>query len=283
MRTISVFNLKGGVAKTTTVRNMATILAKVYDKRVLVCDLDSSRNLSMYFNTELPPEEWKGVAKLMSDPMADPHEQIVHTNVEGVDLLPSNARIKDVDSYIRKNDYTVHQHRLRAQMCKVVDEYDYCLFDCPPTEDIISINALCCTDDVIIPFEIEDKTFDSVLRMKGLVEALAAGLNPSLSIKGALLVKVTNDSIGKTAVEIDTGDIPRFTSYIRRSVDVVRCSSENLSLMEYQKLGRHKISLAQRDYDNFVAEYLGLPFVHPYVPYNPDNPLGVSNNKSEAV
>ena len=266
METIAILNLKGGTAKSTTTRNMAYILSQDYDKKVLVCDLDSSGNLSAMFGIRPNPGELGGVSVIMENKDADPREYIIHTDVEGLDILTANDTLKPVDTSIRLDQRTPQQTRLKKQLAKVSSDYDYCLLDCPPSEDLLVINALACAQEVIIPCIVGMDSLDAAIRVGKLVGEIE-DFNPSLTIRGMLMTSVKNNALDKDGINAVLPGIPKFNTYIRQSVEVERARFLNTSLREYAKQERRKPFTALLDYDNFVAEYMGVEPVHADAPY----------------
>lgn len=249
------------MAKTTTTRNMATVLAETYHKRVLVIDLDSSGNLSDCFRC-LPPEgSTTGVSAIILDKNEDPHEHIYETGVEGLHLMPSNDTLRSTEKQLRMDDRTPQQYRLMRQLKKVEDEYDICLMDCPPTEDLLVINALSCSQEVIVPTTVNQDSMSAVIKLTKTVLEVQ-DYNPSLSIRGVLMTRIRSNNVDREGLTIDFG-LPKFKSYIRNAIDVERSRFQCQSIREYRS-----DCPAAIDYDNFVAEYLGLPFIHTQgVPY----------------
>lgn len=266
MNITAILNLKGGTAKSTTTRNMAYILAAVYGYRVLAVDLDSSGNLSAMFGKRPGPTDSNCLSAVMVDKSLDPNDFIVHTDVDGLDLLPANETLKAAETAIRLDQRTVFQTRLRAQLKKVASNYDYCLLDCPPSEDLFVINALACAQDVIIPCMVEMDSLDAAVRVQKFVVEIE-DFNPSLNIRGMLMTRVQNNALDKDGVDAVIPGVPKFRTYIRQSVDVKRSRFYNASLREYVAMEKRKPFPALFDYDNFVAEYLGLPPVHSDAPY----------------
>lgn len=270
MNIIAILNLKGGTAKSTTTRNMAYLLVSQYGKRVLVCDLDSSGNLSAMFGMRPDPCVMSGMGEVMENKDADPRDYILQTSLPGLDLLAANDTLKPVDTAIRLDQRTPQQTRLRKQLAKVASEYDYCLLDCPPSEDLLVINALACAQEVIIPCLVAMDSLDAAIRVSKLVTEIE-DFNPSLTIRGMLMTCVKNNALDKDGINAVLPGIPKFRTYIRQSVEVERSRFCNASLHEYVKMEKRKPFTALFDYDNFVAEYMGKPPVYADAPYLVEN------------
>lgn len=267
MRTIAIFNLKGGTAKTTTCRNMATILATMYNKRVLLCDLDESGNLSSSFGLRPSDDVDAGMTIILRDMNCNPRDHIKATNVENVEIIPCNETISTFEQELKDDENAVQQVRLKRQLSKVRNEYDFCLIDCPPHTTMGAINALVSAQEVIVPSTINQDSLDAVVRALYKITENQV-FNPGLALRGVLFTKITNNGVDKEGIELDLGPhFNRFNTYIRHSVEVERSRFQNLSLREYMRVFRRKKFSPMLDYENFVAEYLGVEPPHPKEPY----------------
>lgn len=261
IKKITIVNKKGGVAKTTTARNMATVLAETYGKKVLLIDLDSSGNLSDSFHCRPDDGCLTGVSAIIRDKNEDPHDHIFETGVDGIHIMPSNSTLKPTETAIRLDTVSPQQFKLMSQLKKVESEYDYCIMDCPPSEDIIVINALATSSEVIIPCTINQDSMTAIIQTYKIVSEVQ-DYNPMLSIRGVLLTRIQRNNVDREGITVDFG-IPKFKTYIRSAVDVERSRFQCQSIREYRK-----DCPAAIDYDNFVAEYLGLPPAHPEKSYD---------------
>lgn len=184
MRTICILNLKGGVAKTATTVNMASILSHDYGKRVLVVDADSQCNTSEFFGFK------GGFKKTLADILrADPDDGlatediIVQSNYSGVFLIPADDSLMDLDltKVEGKELYICCLRDLR----EATDVYDYMIIDCPPAFNAASAAALLAADEVIIPIKLD--AF-SLRGMKNLMQQIAnmRKINSNLKLSGIL-------------------------------------------------------------------------------------------------
>ena len=145
MKTIAVINLKGGVAKTTTAANMATLLGTKYQKNVLLIDNDPQGNASQFFDCYRKDEKC-GAAKIL-----DRERPGIFTDVAaGVDLINANMTLLEADNELRTSEDR-QDNRFAEYMEKAASIYDYCIIDNPPAILMCTINALCAADEVIIP------------------------------------------------------------------------------------------------------------------------------------
>lgn len=267
MRTISVINLKGGVGKTTTVINMAAILAE-QDRSVLVIDADPQANLTAFFRF---PDPDKTLNWTLSDllegfepfKIPDAEDYVHETPMVGVALVPASINLlsADVASIKRGGRVRAIQELLDALNDEawigsgVPEEksgaFDFVLIDCPPGFTAASVAAIYASDDVIIPVEAD---LFSLLGMGTLLAQInnARRIQPRVRVAGALICKWHNSPVciqGESALR--ASGVPVFKQVIRRSEKVPETIFERQSLQTYSPQ-----SAAGRDYRAFVAEYL---------------------------
>lgn len=267
MRTISIINLKGGVGKTTTVINMAAILAEM-DRSVLCIDADPQANLTQFFGFRDPDKtlNWT-LADLLEgfEPfkIPDAGDYVYATPTDGVALVPASINLlsADVASIKRGGRVRAIQDLLDALNDETwiaggVPEdrsgaFDYVLIDCPPGFTAASVAAIYASDDIIIPVEAD---LFSVLGMGTLLAQInnARRIQPRVRVAGALICKWHNSPVcvqGEAALR--SSAVPVFRQTIRRSEKVPEAIFERQSLQTYSPQ-----SAAGRDYRAFVAEYL---------------------------
>lgn len=187
MRTIAVMNLKGGVGKTTTVVNVAAILAKDYKQRVLVVDADSQANLTEFFGAD---DGDPGLADLLREAelgTTDVVENYVHkSNFEGVDLIPGGDSLMDLD-LTKVAMGTVQTSVLRDVRAYLEENgtYDWCLIDCPPAFNAAAAAALVAADEVIIPIKLDAFSLRGMANLLQQVKTMQH-INPKLRLLGCL-------------------------------------------------------------------------------------------------
>lgn len=159
MRTISIMNLKGGVAKTTSADNMAYILSK-RGYRVLMVDNDKQGDLSRGFKRRTTSGD--GINCIMTDDEPDMETLIKHTDYENLDIITANLTLLNANREVEMDVTRTHHDRIKAALNIVRDQYDFALIDCPPDLNIGVVNALCASNDVLIPVEIDDNTTEGM-------------------------------------------------------------------------------------------------------------------------
>ena len=160
MKTISIINLKGGVAKTISAVNIAHILAVIHNKRVLLVDNDKQGNASKMFNLHSYDEP--SVAEVLTDRSASLEAIITPTQYKNLDLIPANMNLLRANLQILLDSSRPQQTRFRTAFKAILSDYDYCIIDNAPDINISTINALVASDDVMIPIKIDKFAFDGL-------------------------------------------------------------------------------------------------------------------------
>lgn len=188
MRVTAIINLKGGVAKTTTVINLAAILNQDYGKRVLLIDGDSQCNLSEFFGADGTKGSVSNVLRrsgAQHNPGEYAAQQIQSTKYNHLDILAADDTLMDLDLTKFKAGDVLNAHSLLYLKNAVQDMYDVILIDCPPAFNAASAAALIAADDCIIPIKLD--AF-SLRGMGNLMRQIAnmRKINPGLQIAGVL-------------------------------------------------------------------------------------------------
>ena len=268
MRTISIINLKGGTAKTTTTINMAAILADM-DKRVLVIDADPQANLTQFYGFRDPEKTIDStLAELLNSyesfSRSDLAEDyVLKTPSAGIDLVPASINLISADIAALKRGGSI---RAIQDLLDNLNEdawidagvpedgcsaYDFVLIDCPPSFTAASVAAIYASDDVIIPVEAD---LFSIVGMTSLIAQINSvrRIQPRVRVAGALICKWHNTAAciqGEAALRASS--VPVFAQTIRRSDKVTESIFASQSLQTYSPQ-----SAAGRDYRAFVDEYL---------------------------
>ena len=166
MKTISIINLKGGVAKTLTADSMAHVLATLHNKRVLLVDNDKQGNTSKAFGVHSYDD--KSISDVLTARRLDPWEVIKKTRFENIDVMPANMTLIRANMEVLMDSTRPQQTRLRSALNTIAAEnfYDFCIIDNAPDINISTINALVASDDVIIPIKIDKYAFDGLAELK---------------------------------------------------------------------------------------------------------------------
>ena len=201
---LSMCNQKGGVGKTTSTINLGAALAE-YGRRVLLVDLDPQGALSAGLG--VPHYELANtVHNLMVEPRVGIDDVLIHTRVEGLDLVPSNIDLSAAE--IQLVNEVGREQTLGRALRPVIDSYDYVLIDCQPSLGLLTVNALACSDGVVIPTECEFFSLRGLALLTDTVDKVRDRLNPRLAISGILVTRY--DSRTVNAREVMARVIERF-------------------------------------------------------------------------
>lgn len=251
MKTISIINLKGGVAKTVTAVSMVHILAHYHGERVLLVDNDKQGNASKTFGVHSYARD--SLSELLTDRRADPHAVIRKTAYKNIDVIPANMTLLKANLEIMLDSTRTQQTRLRCALRSVENEYTYCIIDNAPDINISTINALVASDDVIIPIKIDEYAFDGLQELTEQISNTRDELNPRPRLSGCLVTcfqRTEGNRQGEAYLRTKT-DYPIFQTHIRYSEKVVESTFARLPIAEYSRR-----SGAAADYISFVKEYL---------------------------
>jgi chromosome partitioning protein len=175
---IAMSNEKGGVAKTTSTLSLGAALAEL-NHRVLLVDLDPQANLSLALGLESGEAEVTSANVLIEN--AALRTAICKTDVQNLDLVPSNARIESAEQFLpmRSNYLSL----LRNAFENASLPYDYILLDCPPALGAITLNALSAADLLIIPTQAEYFSAYALRNMMGSIRRVRQETNPNLAYR----------------------------------------------------------------------------------------------------
>lgn len=178
----SFFNQKGGVGKTTSVVNMATVLAGI-GKKVLLIDLDSQGNATSGIGIEKDENESTAYQLLVEN--ADPKNSIKKTAIENLWIIPSNAHLAGAEMHLISQEK--REFVLRESLATISKEYDFIFLDCPPSLGLISINALTSSGYVIIPLQCEYYALEGLGQLLNTYQLVKKNLSSELELGGVIL------------------------------------------------------------------------------------------------
>ena len=264
MRTSAIINLKGGVGKTTTVINMAAVLAE-QGKEVLCIDADPQANLTQFYGFKDPEKTIDQTMAELMDPDLEGRSEyaedyILETATPGISLVPASIDLINADIASLRSDgqravRTIRNLIAALEECArsegTEEPFDHVLIDCPPSFTAASVAAIYAADDVIVPVEADLFSITGLSTLLTQINSVRR-IQPRVRVAGALITKWHNTAAciqGEAALR--ASNIPVFRQVIRRSDKVAEAIFSGQSLQAYSPQ-----SAAGRDYRAFVDEYL---------------------------
>jgi chromosome partitioning protein len=180
-RIIALCNQKGGVGKTTTAINLGASLAE-YGRRVLAVDFDPQGALSAGLG--VPTHDAITIYDLLLGTVKDVSSAIVHTETEGLDVIPANIDLSAAEVHLVNE--VAREQILARVLRQVADRYDVILIDCQPSLGLLTVNALTAAHGVLIPLECEFFALRGVALLVETVEKVRDRLNPAIQLDGIL-------------------------------------------------------------------------------------------------
>lgn len=227
MKIISVVSGKGGVAKTSSSVNIASVMANMGYKTLLI-DLDKQSNASKYLNRYSP--EKPSVANILVDKV-NPVDVIQPTDVRGLDIIPSSyPYLEGVPDKI-----LLDLNRSRIHRLKGIEEleYDYVIIDCPPSLDILVMNALVISDSLIVPIKVDSFGLEGFSQIMDKVSVVRDEYNSKLKLLGAFITLDEYTRVNNQIRELLVKQLGNkfFKTTIRKSVRLVESTFENVPVV----------------------------------------------------
>ena len=230
---IAIVNQKGGVGKTTTCVNLSAALTEA-GKRVLMCDFDPQANSTSGMGVDKTTS--KGVYEVLIGE-TPPLDAVVHTRFG--DVLPSNKALAGAG--IELIGMERREFLLKEAIGQVKDNYDFVFIDCPPSLELLTLNALCAADTILVPVQGEYFALEGLSDLMNTVRIVRRSLNPRLNLEGVLLTMFD----GRTNLALQVAEEVKhyfpgkvYSTVIPRNVRLSEAPSHGKPITAYDRSSR---------------------------------------------
>ncbi len=245
---ISVANQKGGVGKTTTTINLSASIAAA-EKKTLIIDIDPQANSTSGIG--ISKETSNSIYEVLIGEK-DAVDCIEKTYMPFLDVLPANINL--VGAEVEMVSIEKREYRLKEEVAKISNDYDYIFIDCPPSLGLLTLNSLTASNSLIIPVQCEYFALEGLGQLLNTVNIVKKGLNPNLYIEGVLLTMYDQRlKLSQQVVEEVNnffGD-KVFKTIIRRNVRISESPSFQKPVILYDS-----ISVGAQNYMSLATELI---------------------------
>ncbi len=238
---IAVANQKGGVAKTTTCINLGASLVAT-KRKVLVVDLDPQGNATVGSGVDKDELQVSSYDVLLGKTPAT--EAIVHADASSYDVLPTNGDLTAAEVELM-NMMVAREQRLTKALEPIRENYDFILIDCPPSLNMLTLNALVAADSVMIPMQCEYYALEGLSALLDTIEQIQGSVNPSLEIEG--LLRTMYDPRNNLSTDVSGQLIMHFgdkvyRTVIPRNVRLAEAPSHGMPALKYDRTSRGAVA-----------------------------------------
>lgn len=235
MKTISIFNQKGGVGKTTSVVNLAVSLSRL-NKKVLVIDFDPQANTTTGLGFDKNELE-KSIYKMFYDE-GDNYKDYILKSEEGPYLIASENSLSGLEVELVSLDEEERLKMLSQIIEEIKKDFDIILIDCPPSLGLLSLNALVASDSIIIPIQTEYYALEGVSELLKTYQTIKESIKEDLEIEGVLLCMFDKDTDLSYEVVEEVKSFFKekvFSTMIPRNIKLAEAPSFGKSVISYDE------------------------------------------------
>lgn len=239
-RIIAVANQKGGVGKTTTCINLAASFAAT-KRKVLLVDMDPQGNATMGSGIDKNDLEFTTCDLLLGEKNAE--DLMISSESSGYDILPGNSDLTAAEVALMK--MSGREKCLRNALLNISRNYDYVLIDCPPSLNMLTLNALVAAESVMIPMQCEYYALEGLSALLDTVERIRSTINSKLRLEGLLRTmfdprnNLANDVSGQLVVHFRE---QVYRTIIPRNVRLAEAPSYGIPVINYDKRSRGSLA-----------------------------------------
>lgn len=248
-KTISIFNQKGGVGKTTTCINFAAALGRK-GKKTLLVDIDPQGNSTSGVGVDKSDISASSYDLLINETPAK--DVIINTEFKNLDVLPANMNLAGAELELAENENRFKV--LKKALASVVMEYDYIIIDCPPSLGLLSLNALTASDTLIVPLQCEYYALEGLSQLVGTVRTVKQNYNEHLELEGIIFTMYDSRlKLNQQVMEEVDKFFPNksYRTVIPRSVKLAEAPSFGAPVIYYEKYSKPSFA-----YKKFTDEFL---------------------------
>ena len=231
---IAVVNQKGGVGKTTTAVNITAALRAI-GKRTLLCDFDPQANATSGMGVDKNTASPNVYDVLING--AEPEKAVVSTKYG--DVLPSNKALAGAG--IEMIAIPDREHLLKNALERLAPNYDYIFIDCPPSLELLTVNALCAAGSLLVPVQCEYYALEGLSDLLSTIRIVKRSLNPAIDLEGVVLTMYD----GRTNLSMQVAEEVKrhfpgqvYATVIPRNVRLSEAPSHGMPVLDYDSLSR---------------------------------------------
>ena len=230
-KTIAIANQKGGVGKSTTAINLSACLAEC-GKKILTIDIDPQGNTTSGLGIKKNALQYTVYELLLGE--CSLKQCILHLNFNNHDLLPSNINLAGAE--IELIGVNNKEYILKKQIDIIRDDYNFIIIDCPPSMNVLTVNAMTTADTILVPLQCEYYALEGLAQLMHIIKLVQERLNPNLAIEG--IVFTMNDARTNLSLEVvanvqENLNQKIYKTIIPRNVRLAEAPSYGLPINKY--------------------------------------------------